>query len=70
MRIKNDLNFFIAHSLKKAIIEIFKDIKKFKKKINTILLSPASASFDQYSDFEKRGDEFKRLSKSYASKYL
>ncbi len=70
LRIKNDLNFFIAHSLKKAIIEIFKDVKKFRKKINTILLSPASASFDQYSDFEKRGDEFKRLSKSYASKYL
>ena len=70
LRIKNDLNFFIAHSLKRAIIEIFKDVKKFRKKINTILLSPASASFDQYSDFEKRGDEFKRLSKSYASKYL
>ena len=70
LRIKNDLNFFIAHSLKRAIIEIFKDVKKFRKKINTILLSPASASFDQYSDFEKRGDEFKRLSKNYASKYL
>ncbi len=70
LRIKNDLNFFIAHSLKKAIIEIFKDVKRFRKKINTILLSPASASFDQYSDFKKRGDEFKRLSKSYASKYL
>ena len=70
IRIRNDLNFFIAKSLKNSIIEIFKDIKKFKKKTNTILLSPASASFDQYSDFEKRGDEFKRLSKNYASKYL
>ena len=70
IRIRNDLNFFIANSLKNSIIEIFKDIKKFKKKTNTILLSPASASFDQYSDFEKRGDEFKRLSKNYASKYL
>ncbi|WP_375260866.1 UDP-N-acetylmuramoyl-L-alanine--D-glutamate ligase [Palleronia sp.] len=27
----------------------------------TILLAPAAASFDQYPDFEKRGEDFKRL---------
>ena len=27
---------------------------------DTILLSPAAASFDQYSDFEERGDDFER----------
>ncbi|MEB3306593.1 MAG: UDP-N-acetylmuramoyl-L-alanine--D-glutamate ligase [Cyanobacteriota bacterium] len=28
---------------------------------NAVLLSPACASFDQYSDFEARGDHFRRL---------
>ena len=32
-------------------------------KNNTILLSPAAASYDQFINFEKRGDEFKKLSK-------
>jgi UDP-N-acetylmuramoylalanine--D-glutamate ligase len=26
-----------------------------------VLLSPACASFDQYSDFEARGDDFRQL---------
>ena len=48
-------------TLKNAINSIFKDTKKIKNKKVTILLSPASASFDQFNNFENRGNYFKKL---------
>ena len=40
---------------------IYKDLK-FKKSLkSTILLSPAAASFDQFNNFENRGNYFKNL---------
>ena len=67
---KNKINYCISKNLKHSIIQILKDIRSLKKNDNIILLSPAAASFDQYSNFEKRGEEFKRLSKYYARKYI
>ncbi len=69
-QLKNRVNYCISKNLKNSIIQILKDIKLFKKKNNIILLSPAAASYDQYLNFEKRGEEFKRLSKNYARKYI
>ena len=39
----------------------FKEIKKIEKPGDIVLLSPASASWDQYKECEIRGAEFKRL---------
>ena len=69
-QLNNKVDYFVAGSLKNSLIRIFKDIELKKNKKNTILLSPASASYDQYSNFEKRGEEFKKLSKIYARKYI
>ncbi len=69
-KIERNLPFFVGKNLKNAINQILKDIKIFNRKDNTILLSPASASYDKYLNFEHRGDEFKKLCKLYARKYL
>ena len=47
-----------------------RDIRTQNKKNNSILLSPASASYDQFLNFEERGNKFKKLSFKYARKYI
>ena len=69
-QIHNKIPYHISRSLKNSIINSLKDIKIDKKKNSTILFSPASASFDQYSNFEERGEKFKKLSKLYARKFI
>lgn len=43
--------------------QAMKLLKSRLKKGDTVLLSPACASFDQFSDFEQRGQEFSHLAK-------
>ncbi len=70
LQLKNKVNFKITHNLKNSILQILRENHLFKREKNSILLSPAAASFDQFLNFEKRGEEFKKLSKYYARKYL
>ena len=69
-QIKGQIKFCETGTIRKSILKILKDIRTLKRQNNTILLSPSSASYDQYLNFEKRGDEFKKLSKFYARKYF
>ena len=69
-QIKNKIKFVVSKSLKRALSSALKDIKDMKKINSTILLSPSAASFDQFQNFEKRGNEFKRLSKLYAKEII
>ena len=69
-QLKNQIKCYTAKNLKKSIIKIFSDIKIYNKKYNIILFSPASASFDQFLNFEKRGEKFKELIKFYVRKYI
>lgn len=52
-----------------TIKQAFKDLEGKIKKDDVILLSPASASWDQYKSADDRGDEFKELSRKFLEKY-
>ena len=69
-QIQGKLNFEISKNLKTSLSQIFKDIRLNRSIENSILLSPAAASFDQFKNFEIRGEKFKHLSKIYARKYI
>ena len=46
-------------TLEKAVADAFRDAKASGDENPIILLSPACASFDQFKDFEARGDSFR-----------
>ena len=60
-QIKKKVQYTVSKNLKKAIHNIYTDIKKDGILKSTILLSPAAASFDQFRNFENRGNYFKNL---------
>ena len=53
----NNINTFIFETLQEG----FSKITEIMKSGDVVLLSPASASWDQYNRCEERGDEFKKL---------
>ena len=52
-------------NLNLALLDTFKNIRKKKHLNNTILFSPASASFDSFKNFEERGLYFNKLIKRH-----
>jgi len=65
-QLKDKMEFQSFLNLKALIARIFFDIKSKNNFINkTILFSPASASFDNFKNFEERGKYFNKLIKKY-----
>lgn len=58
---ENNIEVFNAKTLEKAVLKIKEKVKSEE----VVLLSPASASWDQYDKFETRGEEFKKLVEKY-----
>ena len=63
--LKNRIKHKRFFNLKKALDELFNDIKKDNSSKKTILFSPAAASFDSFKNFEDRGLYFNKLIKRY-----
>ncbi len=55
----------IAGTLDRAVPAAFRAAQDTEA--NTVLLSPAAASFDQFSDFEERGRRFAELTQGLAN---
>ena len=69
-QLKGKVNFQISYTLDNALNLIFQEIKTTYRKKIVVLFSPASASYDQYNNFNERGDHFKKLVKIYGNKYF
>ena len=65
----NKIKYVIKNKLHQALKHIFLSLNTEINKA-TILLSPSSASYDQYRNFNERGDQFKKIVKSYAKKFF
>ena len=60
-QIGNNIPYIVSKNIRNAVNNIYKDSKLNENSKKTILLSPAAASFDQFSNFENRGTYFKDL---------
>jgi UDP-N-acetylmuramoylalanine--D-glutamate ligase len=56
-------HYEIVHTIDRAVSR-GADISK-QQSVKTVLLSPACASFDQYANFEVRGDDFRQVCTKY-----
>ena len=69
-KVVKKIRYKISFNLKKAIKDVFKELVLTKNIETTVLFSPACASYDQFNNFADRGNQFKKLIKNYAKKFL
>ena len=69
-QLKGKVKSEISYTLDRALKRIFKELKTVYQKKIVVLFSPASASYDQYKNFNERGNHFKKLVKIYGNKHF
>jgi len=73
-QLRGKIDYKETLNLKNTVKHIYQELKfislqKKKEKI-FVIFSPASASYDQFNNFEERGNQFKKLTINYARKYF
>lgn len=61
----NKIQYKISKNLNHALLQVFKDLKKNGGQKKILLFSPSAASFDQFSNFERRGEYFNKIIKKH-----
>ena len=69
-QIKKKIKYKISFNLNNAIKDVFKELLLNENDVATVLFSPAGASYDQFDNFVDRGNQFKKITKSYAKKFF
>ena len=70
LNMRNKIPYRETINLNKTTKYIFDEVKNSSKKEINVILSPACASYDQFKNFEDRGNIFKKLIINYAKKYF
>ena len=69
-QVKKKIKYKVSFNLNNAIKDVFKELVLIKNNKATVLFSPASASYDQFNNFIDRGNQFKKITKTYVKKFL
>ena len=69
-QVSKKIKYKISFNLKNAIKDVFEELIPTSDSKTTVLFSPASASYDQFNNFIERGNQFKKITKYYAKKFL
>ena len=64
--LSNKIKYKVSKNLSNSLSHVFKNFKKEEEKI--ILFSPSAASFDQFKNFEHRGEHFNKIIQKYLKK--
>ena len=67
-QINSSIDSIISLNLNNAIKEIFLELRSTKMK-STILFSPGCSSFDQFKNFEDRGNKFREIVKNEMAQF-
>ena len=66
--LSNKVKYKISKNLNHSLLLVFKELKKIKEQKKVILFSPSAASFDQFKNFEHRGNYFNKIINKYLKK--